>query len=186
MALKDALKALPRDCVVAFVVLGLTAAIALGFNAVRENRLDLVARESFDSLIFQPCPETLEEAGKASLDDLDSDGGVSFPAGAVVVDCRSPEAFDTGHIPGAVNIHYDELEGVAEQDVDRLKTHQRVIVYCDGWEDEEDPAERYTNPPSSLLADELKSQGLEHVDSLDGGLKAYLEKGGSLEKGGTP
>lgn len=186
MALKDALKALPRDCVVAFVVLGITAAIALGFNAVRENRLDLVAREPFDSLIFQPCPETLEEAGKASLDDLNVDGVVAFPDDAIVVDCRSPEAFEAGHIPGAVNIPYDELEGVAPEDVEKLKVHRRVIVYCDGWEDEEDPAERYNNPPSSLLADELKSQELEDVNSLEGGLKAYLEKGGTLQKGGTP
>ena len=186
MALKVALKALPRDCIVAFVILGLSAAIALGFNAVRENRLDLVARESFDSLIFQPCPETVEEAGKASFDDLNDNGGVGFPAGSVVVDCRSPESFEGGHIPGAVNIPYDELEGVAPEDVERLKAHQRVIVYCDGWEDEEDPAERYNNPPSSLLADELKSQGIEDVNSLEGGFKAYLEKGGQVEQGGTP
>ena len=185
MAFKEALKQLPGDCVVAFVILGLSAAVALGFNAMRENRLDLVARESFDSLIFQPCPETFEEAGKASLDDLDSGGGVAFPEGTVLVDCRSPEAFDRGHIPGALNVPYDELEGVSPKDVERLKTHRHVIVYCDGWEEEKDPAERYNNPPSSLLADELKSAGLADVNSLAGGLRAYLEKGGQVRRGGA-
>jgi 3-mercaptopyruvate sulfurtransferase SseA len=56
-----------------------------------------------------------------------------------------------------------------------------VIVYCDGWEEEEDPAARYDHPPSEYLADELKSAGIENVTSLTGGLAEYVKRGGELE-----
>lgn len=178
---------LGSDMVKVLYLLALSAVIAVGFNFCRENRLALVARENYENVIFQPCPETEQQAVKTELGQQTDGSGMKFPAGAVIVDCRSPEAFASGHIPGAVNVPYDELEGVLEADVARLRGSPAVVVYCDGWEDEQDPEFRYANPPSSLLADELKSRGISRASFLEGGLRAWLETGAVLSReGGAP
>jgi rhodanese-related sulfurtransferase len=176
-----------RDSVRAVGVLLVAVLLALVFNAVRTNRLDLVARESFESLIFQPCPETEGTSAEAVV--LKPEGGgetTAFPEGTVVVDARPASRYAEGHVPGAVNVVYDELEGVPDAAVEKLKPFKAVVVYCDGWEDEADETARYTNPPSSLLADELKARGLANVSYMEGGLRAHVSRGGRIEKGGNP
>jgi rhodanese-related sulfurtransferase len=170
-----------RDLLAATVVVGLSAAVGLTFNALRSEGIPLVAREAYQ--VFVPCPETTREAGKASLADLAENQTVGFPAGAVLIDARSPAAFALGHIPEAFNLPYDELNGIADQDVAKLKQMGgagQLIVYCDGWEEEKDPALRYAHPPSEHLADELKSLGLDNVVHLTGGLAEYVKRGGRL------
>lgn len=181
------LERLRYDTLKAFYMLALCAVLAVGFNFFRENRLLLVARESYENVIFQPCPETEEVAEETQLTPVGDGSGVNLPEDAVIVDCRLPEAYESAHIPGAVNVPYDELEGVATEEIAKLKQFKTVIVYCDGWEEEEDPEARYANPPSSLLADELKSQGIEDASFLQGGLKGYVDSGGKLTSiGGAP
>ncbi len=153
------------------------------FNHFRSEGIPLVAKA--DYAIFVPCPETVTEAAKVTLDQA-GDDNLAFPAGAVLVDARPPEAFAAGHLPGAVNLPYDELDGVDPEAVAALVAQVgsgQAIVYCDGWEEEEDPALRYAHPPSEFLADELKSAGLEKVTSLTGGLSEYVKRGGRLEEG---
>jgi rhodanese-related sulfurtransferase len=46
----------------------------------------------------------------------------------VVLDVRTPKEFADGHVPGAINISHDQLEGrMAELDADRDRD---VVVYC--------------------------------------------------------
>jgi phage shock protein E len=46
----------------------------------------------------------------------------------VVLDVRTPKEFAEGHVPGAVNISHDELEGrLSELDADRDRDG---VVYC--------------------------------------------------------
>jgi phage shock protein E len=46
----------------------------------------------------------------------------------VVLDVRTAKEFAEGHVPGAINISHDELEGrLAELDADRDRD---VVVYC--------------------------------------------------------
>ena len=176
-------RALLSDLWFAAILVVVVAVGAVAFNHFRQDGIPLVATEDYQ--IFVPCPETEEEAGKASLDDLGGAGAAAFGEGAVLVDARAAEAYAAGHIPGAVSVEYDELEGVEEDAVERLKGMAGVtqyIVYCDGWPEEEDPALRYAHPPSEHLADELKSMGLEKVISLEGGLRAYRDSGGRMEQ----
>ncbi len=172
---------LGKDCWKAGYILVGSFIVAFLINHFRSDGIPLVAREPYQ--IFVPCPETEAEAAKVSLDQVATRGGVTFPKGAVLVDARSPERFAEGHVDGAVSVPYDELEGVADEDVARLEAlgrERQFIVYCDGWEEEEDPQLRYSHPPSEHLADELKSRGLEKASSLEGGLKAFLDQGGTL------
>ena len=174
---------LKQDIIIAIAVLLVSVVVAVGFNSLREEGIPLVAKEDYP--IFVPCPETEEEAGKVSLNDIDTNDSLAFPDQAVLVDARSTERFEEGHIAGAISVPYDELEGVAEEDLARLdavKGASSYIVYCDGWEEEDDPEVRYDHPPSEHLADELKSRGLSNVSSLTGGLAEYLRRGGQLVK----
>lgn len=45
----------------------------------------------------------------------------------VALDVRSPQAFDRGHIPGALNVPGREVERRAEEFKD---TRQTVVTYC--------------------------------------------------------
>jgi rhodanese-related sulfurtransferase len=46
----------------------------------------------------------------------------------VVLDVRTPKEFAAGHVPGAINISHDQLEGrMAELDADRDRD---LVVYC--------------------------------------------------------
>ena len=59
--------------------------------------------------------------GFATESDLIS----SIQKGALIVDVRSPQEFDNGHVKTAINIPVDRVE----QLIDRFKG-QNVIVYC--------------------------------------------------------
>lgn len=48
---------------------------------------------------------------------------------AVIIDVRTPEEFAAGHIPGAVNIPYEQI-GTGISSIKGLKKSQTVLVYC--------------------------------------------------------
>jgi rhodanese-related sulfurtransferase len=53
---------------------------------------------------------------------------VSGAADFVLVDTRTPEAFAAGHIPGALNLPYAEID--AESVAARLPKDPLVVTYC--------------------------------------------------------
>lgn len=48
-------------------------------------------------------------------------------AGFVVVDCRSPESYAKGHVPGAVSLPY---RTISEETVARLPKDKTLVTYC--------------------------------------------------------
>lgn len=50
--------------------------------------------------------------------------------GFVVVDCRSPELFAAGHVPGAVNIPHRRMDAATVSE--RLPGDDLVVTYCNG------------------------------------------------------
>jgi rhodanese-related sulfurtransferase len=47
----------------------------------------------------------------------------------VLVDTRSPAAFAAGHIPGAINVPYREIDDAV---LELVPPHRPVVTYCDG------------------------------------------------------
>lgn len=47
----------------------------------------------------------------------------------IVVDARSPEAFQAEHIPGAINIPHRQMDTGTTRDLDRSAL---MVAYCDG------------------------------------------------------
>jgi hydroxyacylglutathione hydrolase len=83
-----------------------------------------------------------------------------------VVDVRSPEEWEDGHVPGAKYIFLPELEKKAS----KLDKKQPVTVYCD------------SGYRASLGASLLKTYGFLDVRNVTGSWKAWKEAGYKVEK----
>jgi rhodanese-related sulfurtransferase/DNA-binding transcriptional ArsR family regulator len=116
----------------------------LALRAAAESRLAEVA-----ALRREHAPhDDTEPVGWAELAALAQDGGV------LLLDVRPSEEYAAGHLPGALSIPVDELEGR----LDELPRDRRIVTYCRG---------RYC-----LFADEalevLRRNGFDAVRLEDG------------------
>ena len=86
----------------------------------------------------------------------------------VLVDVREESEFAAGHLPGAVHIG----KGVIERDIEAKIPDPTapVVLYCGG------------GFRSALAADAIQKMGYTNVISMDGGWRAWTEKGLPVEK----
>lgn len=93
-------------------------------------------------------------------------GGVS---GFVVVDCRSPQLYEAGHVPGAVNLPHRRItaETVAGLPPDAL-----LVTYCNG------PHCNASTRGALRLADLGRS-----VKEMPGGMDGWVREGLPVEVG---
>lgn len=75
-----------------------------------------------------------------------------------IVDLREPELFDQGHVPGAVNIPYDDAPGRALKE---LKRDETIVFVCHG------------GPMGDELAELLVRNNYKKVYNLTGGMKKW-------------
>lgn len=85
-----------------------------------------------------------------------------------LLDVRSVEEFEEGHLPGAVNIPYDELEKrLAELSVDK---DDEIVVYC-------------RSGRRAIIAENiLVSAGYSNVKDLAGHMNSWSTAGLATEK----
>jgi rhodanese-related sulfurtransferase len=108
------------------LILFLSLIIGLGINFslikqyfLGDFRFGFISLEKYSSVTFI----TLEEA-----EGLFSEGEALF------IDSRPKEAFQTGHILGAVNIPFEEYKKEEALDLIFLPPEGTVVIYCDGNE----------------------------------------------------
>ena len=152
-----------RSLVEAVVVTLASAAVGLVFNAVRPDGLPLVATTPYQILV--PCPEP-----GGPVQAVVPDAATLQAAGTFLVDARSPEEYAANHLAGAVNIHYDWLDPVPEEQLLALAEEiaasgaVRVVVYGDGG-----------RPDSGEhLGREISGRGIKSVHFVEGGAPALL------------
>lgn len=90
----------------------------------------------------------------------------SLAGGAVAIDCREPNEWNLGHIPGALHIPRGILETHIEATVPRA---QPIILYC------------ASGNRSALAADTLRQMGYADVASMSGGFRGWAEAGGDID-----
>ncbi len=87
--------------------------------------------------------------------------------GLVVLDIRERDAYDAGHVPGALHVPRGQLE--LRIDAVLPDPTVRVLTCCE------------FGKISTLAADTLRTMGFTRAVALDGGMKAWREAGYPLE-----
>jgi rhodanese-related sulfurtransferase len=90
----------------------------------------------------------------------------------VVLDVRTPQEFAEGHVPGAVNISHDQLEGrLSELDADRDRD---VVVYC------------RSGRRAGLALEVLEKAGFKRLYHLEGDYLGWAEAKHPVEAAEAP
>jgi rhodanese-related sulfurtransferase len=123
------------------LALGLVAAVAVSFAAFANGELAPLSQDAYLSM-----PKSGEQA-------------------PFVLDVRAPEEFVTGHVPGAVNIPYDQV-GARLAEVPKDKD---VVLYC------------RSGRRAGMAAEVLAANGYTRLKHLEGDMPAWIEKGRPVE-----
>lgn len=84
----------------------------------------------------------------------------------VYYDCREPQEYNLGHIPGAVLIPRGQMETNIEGMIPRDK---KVVIYC------------ASGNRSALAAETLMQMGYSDVASMSEGFRGWVNAGGDVE-----
>ena len=95
--------------------------------------------------------------------------GLRGPVAAAWVDPRSEANFLQGHIPGAINLPFQDVTAGHH----RLKSYEILVVYGDDFAD----------PRAQGMSKRLLELGFKDVRTLRGGLRAWVTAGKTLEVG---
>jgi rhodanese-related sulfurtransferase len=63
------------------------------------------------------------------IDSWDLKVAIENGASVIVIDARSPDAFGSGHIPGAINIPHRQMN---PESTSHLERSALIVTYCDG------------------------------------------------------
>ncbi len=81
----------------------------------------------------------------------------------LLLDVRSPSEFASGHLPGAVNIPFDELPGRAEEIAEFRD--RGVITYCE------------SGRRAGIAEESLKAAGFRKIGDLQGHMQSWRARG---------
>jgi rhodanese-related sulfurtransferase len=124
--------------------------------------------------LFRKLPSAAPAVPVSSFSEAAADFVRQFAAdpGVVLLDARTVENFERGHIPGAVSLPVSRFDGFFPRQRGRLQAARMLIVYCSGW----------TCSDSHELASRLLQKGLRFIFLYKGGMEDWLEKGNAVEK----
>jgi len=151
-----------QHCCHLALVLGITASLALAYNAFAENGL-LNHRQAVAQIQQSYASNFLPKFSLAKTRRA-LGGGL-----AVVIDARPPEDFDAGHLPGAVNIPVDATTEEIDQQLEHAPRDGQVVVYC----------QSSGCPYAKLMAARLTALGFTKVAIFSGGWHEWKRSMGS-------
>jgi len=124
--------------------------------------------------LFREMPAAAPAVSVSGFSEADGDFVRQFSAdpGIVLLDARTVENFEHGHIPGAASLPISRFDEFFPRLQKRLRAARMLIVYCSGW----------TCPDSHELAIRLFQKGLKVLFLYKGGMDDWLEKGNAVEK----
>lgn len=86
--------------------------------------------------------------------------------GTVILDCREPNEWNLGRVPGALFIPRGILESNIEAAVPR---DRKLIIYC------------ASGNRSALAVETLQAMGYADVASMAGGFRGWVDAGGDID-----
>ncbi len=176
------MKSLLGDLAGGVVLMIVATLIGVGFNAVRSNPVKLIQNATAVSTVQhgdRSKDSTGLDAATGAAQEALPDGAIGIDElrrlydenAVVIIDARAPGAFEEGHIPGAVNIPYDQLPDYLETLQSEVFTDDAVICYC--WGPDCDFSDQ--------LATELLIMGYENVKVFTGGWDEWTAAGHPTE-----
>ncbi len=106
----------------------------------------------------------------ALLDDPNTHANLN-----IFVDARNDEAYEKGHIPGAIQADHYELDYYVENLLQFAPSADKIVVYCNGGSCED----------SVLMCQDLLELGIDKsvIYLYEGGWKAWEASGAPIETG---
>lgn len=95
-----------------------------------------------------------------------ADAVVNPDPDVVYFDCREPNEYALGHIPGAVFLPRGNLETKIEA---LLPRDRKILIYC------------ANGNRSALAADTMQEMGYKDVASMADGFRGWVDAGGDVE-----
>jgi phage shock protein E len=95
-------------------------------------------------------------------------GKIVLGAAPVIVDVRTPGEFASGHIPGAINIPYDQMEARVSEII--AYKDEPVVMYC------------RSGRRSGIAAPVLVAQGFASLALLEGDMPGWDRAGYPVER----
>lgn len=149
------------------VILVLSIAIGLVYNQFQDTPLALFGK-------YDPAPvsETGEDLS-VYYDEIDADTlqGLMDAEMVVVLDARTSEKYDSGHIPGAISLPIVDFQQKYEAVAPLLQENKSIVAYCIGVHCID----------SAMLAKELHQKGHKEIFVFKGGIEEWLQLGYSVE-----
>ncbi len=153
------------------VVMIVATLVGIAVNAARPTGVALIPQGEAVATAHHDSTAVVEpREGVVTVEQMKE----AFDAGtAVIIDARSTEEYEEGHIPGSINIPHDRLPEFMEVLNNEVSTDAHVICYC----------RSVTCDFSDLLATELKIIGYQDVSVFSGGWDHWTKAKYPVEKG---
>lgn len=151
------------------------AVILLGFvvsfvsNALSVNGINPFRRIADVPVVADPHDPGAEGIRFITMEKFES----MVQAGAAVIDARTADEYEEGHIPGAVLLDYYDMGRYMERVLPALSPDGDIAIYCSGPDCDD----------SELLARELYTMGYRNIMIFRGGFEEWVDSGYPVEKG---
>jgi rhodanese-related sulfurtransferase len=149
-------------------ILILSSALGLIFNWINQKGISLIAQEKalkwrMGNLLVTPDTNEPYAINLEQAKEL-------YEQNELFIDAREKEEFEAGHIRGAVNIPFDNIDNYIEE-INRIPKNEIVITYCSGTDCD----------LSILLGNKLSEMGYKNVYIFFGGWMKWLNSGYPIE-----
>ena len=112
-----------------------------------------------------PAPQVAQVSQQAMLEMQ-----VKKDASLLLLDVRTPEEFAAGHIPGAVNIPFNEVAGHLSE----IPKDDEVVLYC------------HSGRRAGLAAEALAANGYTKLAHLEGDMQGWQRSNRPVEASAGP
>lgn len=142
------------------LMLGLLPMLALSANSQTVKQESSVPRQH-STRFLQLVNESKKHVRETNADEVKAklDRGKKL----ILIDVREESEFAKDHLPGAIHLSRGVIERDIEKNAPDINTP--LVLYCGGGN------------RSALAAESLQKMGYTNVLSMDGGIRAWREKG---------
>jgi phage shock protein E len=118
------------------------------------------------ALVLAACGS--QTSSPATIDATALNGRIVAGTAPLIVDVRTPAEYAAGHVPGAVNIPYDQMDARADEII--AHKDKDVVLYC------------RSGRRSGIAANTLAAKGFTKLALLEGDMPGWERDGFVVER----